>query len=323
MKKINKSIMKLITKMLFLLIFFMTLSTMNMFIVWFFMEFIIITMIPMHTKNNNNNYNCLMKYYLIQSISSCLFVMLVTLQYKTIKMNPLMENFLMNLILLIKLGLFPFSSWYFQVTENLEWKMWFLINTFQKIIPIWLMSNFINTKLMNWMIMMNSLYSVMEMTNQNSMRWLMNSSSLNHLSWIIVSMNSYSSNWETYMMVYILMSMNMYMMVNNYNYKTLMNTFMMKMEMKILFCINLMNFMSLPPMLGFLPKIFIINSINNMYIVTSLLLVNIMMMFYYIFMMKNMMINVKNSMININRDIIYLVNVCMLSSILMLFMYTM
>lgn len=257
---------------------------------WFIIELNIVLFIPLHDKFNVSNYNNLIKYFLIQRISSSLIILLIFTQIN-FKFNNYTINLFLNLVLWIKLGIFPFRSWYFQITENINWKIWFLINTAQKIIPIWLLTKFNNIKIINLIITINRIYRRLEIYNNNSIRWLLNRSSLNHIRWILVSINSQFRNWEFYMLIYLILRLNIILFLKNYNLKINININNIRFNIKILFSINLINFIGIPPIIGFLPKFLVLIRINTIMSIWVLVLNNILIRYYYILIIKSSISN--------------------------------
>lgn len=301
-----------------MLIFYLSLSSKNILIVWATIELNIIIFIPLHSKYRINTYNNLIKYFLIQRVSRAIIFIIIITQHR-IKISINVINGLINIVLIIKLGLFPFRTWYFQITENIEWKIWLIINTIQKILPIWILTNFINTTLTSFAVITNRIYSSLEITTQRRIRWLLNCSSLNHISWILIRINSYSNNWELYLSIYILISLCVYTILKNFNTKTLLNTFNFKNENKTLFCLNLINFAGIPPIVGFIPKLIIIYCSSSIIVLRLLISNNILIRFYYIKIIKNIINNKILFNLEINNKINF-VNLRLLISIILIFL---
>ena len=262
------------------------LNSNNLLIVWFLLELNIILFIPLHYKQNTNTLNNLIKYFILQRLAGLILLALILTQNFLILCKD--KNLIIIMVLIIKLGIFPFSSWYFQVTENIEWHIWFLINTLQKIIPLWLISNYNNIIVINIMIILNRLYSSIEIWKQNSIRWILNSSSLNHVRWILIRLNTNTNNWEIYIIIYCWLSYNITKILKFNNTKTLIRNFNCSFTIKIILTITLLNFIRMPPITGFLPKLLIIKNINSITFLIPLLMNNIFLLFFYLTLIKNL-----------------------------------
>lgn len=263
-----------------------SLNSNNLIVVWFLLELNIILFIPLHSKQNINTLNSLIKYFIVQRLARLILLILILVQNFLILSNY--TNQIISLVLILKIGIFPFSSWYFQVTENIEWFIWFLINTLQKIIPIWLVSNYCNIFLINTMVVINRIYRSIEMWKQNSIRWLLNRSSLNHIRWILISLNTNRGVWEIYLIIYCYLSYNMYKILNNSRTKTILRCFNLSFSTKIVLAITVLNFIGVPPIIGFMPKLLVIVNLNSIIVLLPLIVNNTLLIFFYITLIKNL-----------------------------------
>lgn len=144
------------------------------------------------------NINSLLNYFIVQRLSRRIFLFFII----CINLN-FIRNFVRRIVIFttiwLKIGIFPFRNWFFQITENLDWFIWFLINTTQKITPLWILINFLSTyDYTSIIIILNNTYRSIEIWNQRSIRWIINSSSLNHFGWILARIFSKTSVWEIY-----------------------------------------------------------------------------------------------------------------------------
>uniref|UniRef100_A0AAU6PBL7 NADH-ubiquinone oxidoreductase chain 2 n=1 Tax=Amblyseius hainanensis TaxID=3061184 RepID=A0AAU6PBL7_9ACAR len=293
-KMINLSFLKLNSFMLFLLSLMFCFSSNSLFFIWISMEINMLTYISMMKPKNSKNYNNLMMYYIIQSLASSLFIFFFILSY----FNNFLSNysyifFIIFLSMWMKMGFFPFSAWYFQMSENLNWFMWFMLNTLQKIMPLWILTFFLTkTKLLNLMILLNVLYSLFEIWNQVSIRWMINASSLNHFSWMILSLNSKFNIWEMYFIFYLLSSAILYAMLWHMNWNSMLNTNNnTNYNNLVYFSLILFNFMGLPPFLGFLPKLMVMMTVTSWFLMILLILLTIFTSIIYIFYTAPLMNN--------------------------------
>lgn len=280
---------------------FLILSTNRLFILWFIIEMIIFFFIPLFKLKNKNNNSNLIKYFTIQRISSSLFLFFLITQNYT-KTNIYIFNFTISITIWIKIGLFPFSNWYFQITENIEWHIWFLLNTFIKITPLWLLKNFNYLTLTSLIATINSIYSSIEIISQNSLRWLINCSSINHISWILIRFNSKTRTWEIYLVIYIILSYYLYVILKKNNIKNNFILFNSRSYYKILLSINLINFIGFPPILGFIPKLHVLKHLENIYILLPLIINNLIIIFCYFTITKSLINKNLYSKISTNLD---------------------
>nr|QCX29665.1 NADH dehydrogenase subunit 2 [Blattisocius keegani] len=267
------------------------LSTMSssMFMIWMTLEMNLMSFIPLMKILNISTSNSMMKYFIIQALSSSMLLLSIILNSKD-NFNILMLSFIS---LWLKLGMFPFQSWFFNISLYLTWNLWLMLNTSQKIISLWSMNFFLvpQNQMMTFIIM-NALYSTIEIFNQNSIRWMINASSLNHMSWLL-TLPSFSSNmWMIYMTIYIILMMmlnsflklnNMLSMYSSLNFKNFKNNLMLMILM--------INFMGMPPMIGFLMKLLVLKTNKMVYVNMSLMMMTITHCYMYLNMCKQMMIS--------------------------------
>lgn len=270
---INYSLIKLITKFLFFNSIFILLSRKSLFFLWICLELNVIIFIPLVKKINNSIINRIIKYYIIQRISRRLFLVSVIFSSFSIT-NTLIFNFMILNSLWIKIGLFPYRRWYFQISENINWNIWFLLNTVQKIIPIWILSlNIINHNFLLTIILRNRIFSIIEIFNQTSLRWIINASSINHIRWIIIRFFSQERLWEIYFIIYFFISYCLVKFLINNNYNTLSNIINNRTKFNnFYFFMLIFNFLGVPPFLGFIPKIIIL--INTYTLFRCILLIS-------------------------------------------------
>uniref|UniRef100_A0AAU6QDU6 NADH-ubiquinone oxidoreductase chain 2 n=1 Tax=Typhlodromus pineus TaxID=3061201 RepID=A0AAU6QDU6_9ACAR len=285
------SILKLLTYLILFLSLIFTFSSKNYFMIWMGLEMNLIMYLMISSlSNSQSNSNSMMKYYMIQSLSSNFFFLSIIM-----KMND--KNFIfMNCILILsmwmKLGFFPFSGWFFQMSENLNWNFWFLLNFFQKLIPLMIISmNFINNNLIIMLIFMNFFYCIFEIFFQTSIRWMMNCSSMNHFNWMLISIINSKFIWHIYLFIYSILFYFTYKFLKNNN----INSFMMFMALKtnyffLLFFLLMLNYMGLPPFMGFIPKILILKFSNYFFMMLILLIFNILSYIIYMYFILPLLI---------------------------------
>uniref|UniRef100_A0AAU6PCL1 NADH-ubiquinone oxidoreductase chain 2 n=1 Tax=Amblyseius obtuserellus TaxID=3061186 RepID=A0AAU6PCL1_9ACAR len=290
----NLSFLKLSSFLLFLLSLMFCFSSNSLFFIWISMEINMLMYISMMEPKKPKIYNNLMMYYIIQSLASSLFIFFFILSYC---INFLDKHsciyFIIFLSMWMKMGFFPFNTWYFQVSENLNWFMWFMLNTLQKVLPLWILTFFLTkTKLLNLMILLNVMYSLFEIWNQTSIRWMINASSLNHFSWMALSMNSQFNIWEMYFIFYLLSSAILYLILYFMNWNSMLNiNSNLDYYSLMYFSLIMFNFMGLPPFLGFLPKLMVMMMASSWFLMTLLILFTIFTSIIYIFYTAPLMNN--------------------------------
>uniref|UniRef100_UPI0030FE9C46 NADH dehydrogenase subunit 2 n=1 Tax=Neoseiulus chebalingensis TaxID=3061192 RepID=UPI0030FE9C46 len=286
----NNSILKKFIILWYSLSFYLAMTSNSNFCIWMTMEFNLMSFFILLTnKINYSTISSLMKYFIIQSMTSSILLFLLIMKM----MMTIETNTLIIITLWLKSGLFPFNYWYFQITENLDWLSWVLLNTAQKLLPLFLWSAILTCSswALNCLILLNSIYASIEIYMQSSYRWIMNCSSLNHFSWIFISFTNNNSNiWCTYYMIYTINSFLLFKIFNKFNTISIFNL-ITNMNITLFIMINFvtLNFLGVPPFLGFLPKLMIL--MKSMNVIMNLSLVILLMplvLTYLMFMMPLM-----------------------------------
>nr|QUA05889.1 NADH dehydrogenase subunit 2 [Macridiscus melanaegis] len=118
-----------------------SLSSLNLLGVWIGIEFNFLGILCFLSGSSVEETEGVMKYYLVQVLGSCSSVMgflMIT--------NGVGAGFSAVFILvgmLVKLGAFPFHFWVGPVVSKLSWIGCILVMVVQKVVPLWVVSNFI------------------------------------------------------------------------------------------------------------------------------------------------------------------------------------
>nr|WDY84680.1 NADH dehydrogenase subunit 2 [Gilpinia sp. 1 GYN-2022c]WEG22864.1 NADH dehydrogenase subunit 2 [Gilpinia sp.] len=302
-----------LNKYFYLMLIFGTLITINSTSwigSWMGMEINLMAFIPllMNMMKLSKNSNSSMLYYIIQvGSSSMLLMMLMMMKMTFILMNINLFMMFMQISLILKLGASPFHWWMIKIIKNMNWMNCFLLMTFQKIAPLFLLVNTNMSMIIYLSMMFSGFMGSLMGINQISLKLLMGYSSLNHLSWMFMSMMIDMNILLIYLMIYffnnfIICIFFMFMKINYlnqiYNYNN-MNFFL-----KFLVMMMFLSMAGIPPMFGFLPKFFVfILMIKNMFFFESLIFIMfaLIVLFYYINLIMPSMLNLKLSMkLNLN-----------------------
>nr|YP_009947782.1 NADH dehydrogenase subunit 2 [Hapalochlaena fasciata]QOH92320.1 NADH dehydrogenase subunit 2 [Hapalochlaena fasciata] len=281
----------------------MSLSSSHWLMMWMGLELNLMGILPlMNIKFKNSEIEASVKYFIIQSMSSSLFMMASICNYMmSISMfsmfNTSLFSSIMTISLLIKVGSAPFHLWLPSMCKNMSWSMLFLILTWQKLAPLFMLS-FLN---FNYLIMilsaiLSSLMGSVQAINQSSMQLIMVYSSISHLGWMLPM--SYINNFIMfmYLLIYSIIILPMFMMFSMksilFTYSlTQMNNNMNKENTFIMFLI--LSLAGMPPMLGFLSKLITLNvllKINMTLLSLLLFLGTLISLYFYLNLIMIMMI---------------------------------
>nr|WGL40357.1 NADH dehydrogenase subunit 2 [Hylurgus micklitzi] len=268
-----------------------SISASSWMMAWMGLEMNLLSMIPLMKNNKSFSTESLIKYFMVQTISSMILLFsLITL--------PNLENFVMmfnyetpmNLImmstLMMKMGAAPFHIWLPEVISGLNWNITYLMLTWQKLAPMILLMNIkLNMMLMINIILMSSMIGSIMSFNQICLKKLLTFSSINHMSWLLAALLNSLSNWIIYFLIYCIINLNIIIFLNKYNIThtyQLTKMFSMNKQLKMLFMMNFMSLGGLPPFLGFIPKWLTINQLinNNYYFITLFFIINSLLTLY-------------------------------------------
>nr|AMH85474.1 NADH dehydrogenase subunit 2 [Eudasyphora canadiana] len=255
---------------------------------WMGLEINLLSFIPLMSDNKLMSTEASLKYFLTQALASSVFLFAVILFLLNTSKSD--SNYFMEMIifssLLLKSGSAPFHFWFPNVMEGLSWINALILMTWQKIAPLMLISYIIFKPLIIISIILSSLIGALGGLNQTSLRKLMAYSSINHLGWMLAAM--YNSNlWLTYFMFYTFLTFSMIFMFNMFKLSyinQLFSLFFNEKSMKFFLFFNLLSLGGLPPFLGFLPKLLVIQSLtinNQLFLLTFMVMMTLITLYFY------------------------------------------
>nr|YP_008757860.1 NADH dehydrogenase subunit 2 [Sepiella inermis]AGS18366.1 NADH dehydrogenase subunit 2 [Sepiella inermis] len=280
---------------LFILIMIMgtltTLSSSHWLTMWMGLELNLMGFLPlMNIKGKMLEAEASMKYFIIQSLGSSILVIssLIMYNYSMSWHSMFNSNFsiLLILSLILKLAGAPLHFWLPNMTKQMTWLILFLILTWQKLAPMFMLM-LINSNL-NIIIMislLSTMFGSISMLNQTNMQLIMTYSSISHLGWMLSMIMMNSSLTFLYFIIYIIISIPLFnllsMQTSNYLYnlthKNKTNNFIIPSL--------ILSLGGMPPLLGFLSKLLMLISLMKMnFIIFTLLMFigSIISLFFYL-----------------------------------------
>nr|YP_010411482.1 NADH dehydrogenase subunit 2 [Callirhopalus sedakowii]URN73813.1 NADH dehydrogenase subunit 2 [Callirhopalus sedakowii] len=272
---------------------FIAISSYSWFATWIGLEINLLSLIPL-LKNSSNKYpsEAALKYFIAQAMGSSLIIYAILIFYLTkdplSQKMELTEMIILSTALLLKMGAAPFHFWLPEVMSGLNWTNIFIIMTWQKIAPIFILSYQVEqySLFFSIIIIISSMISGLQGLNQTCMRKIMAYSSINHMGWMITTLLNSTIVCVVYFATYCFINMNIVLILKKYNIfnlSQLANIFNMKKKIKYLFMMNFMSLGGLPPFLGFLPKWLAINNMieNKHYFLTVMLIIFTLISLYF------------------------------------------
>nr|YP_010878960.1 NADH dehydrogenase subunit 2 [Batracomorphus extentus]WHE42612.1 NADH dehydrogenase subunit 2 [Batracomorphus extentus] len=271
------------TKMLFIstmsMSIVLSISSSSMIIIWMSIEISNMSFTPIMMTKKMNNSESIMKFFMIQSMSS--MIMLFALMMLMLNNNN--YDYMLMMSLVMKMGGVPFHNWVIAIIKGMEYNSMMMLFTIMKI-PTMSMLSMINIK-MNLMVIMAMMLSTMMMVNENSMKKMLALSSMFNL--VMMLMLSKNINmWILFLMIYsIIMKMMMEQLKNNKIKQ--MNQLMVdskKISKKEIW-LSMMSLGGMPPLMGFINKLMVINAMmKNKEIIMMMMLVLTSSTILYVYM---------------------------------------
>nr|QTC08162.1 NADH dehydrogenase subunit 2 [Parachauliodes japonicus] len=270
----------------------MALSSNSWLGAWMGLEINLLSFIPLmsNLKNILSNESAL-KYFLVQALASSILLFSVILSFKNLSYLMLNTEFfnqlMINSALLLKMGAAPFHFWFPSVMENLNWLNCLILMSWQKLAPLMLISYCLNSSYMYMITLASLIVGAIGGFNQLNLRSLMAYSSISHLGWILISMVYSETLWVTYYLLYVTLSSIMVLFFMNYSLFHMNQIYAMNFNpfIKFMMLTNMLSLGGLPPFLGFMPKLLVINllaSFKMFFMIFMMVMLTLITLFYYI-----------------------------------------
>nr|YP_009131241.1 NADH dehydrogenase subunit 2 [Cryptochiton stelleri]AIA77090.1 NADH dehydrogenase subunit 2 [Cryptochiton stelleri] len=284
---------------IFILFFgtFFSLSSTHWFAVWFGLELNLMGFIPiMVQKSTMEETESGVKYFLIQAVGSGLFlfgVLLTSWDFSSWGLGFLGavgKTGLAFFALLLKLGGAPFHFWVPSVAAGLSWLSNFLLLTWQKVAPLFMICCYLN--LANYFLLglvaMSSFFGGVGGVNQTSLRALIAYSSILHMGWLLAGA---SISWGVVFIYFFFYCIILFfisclgMKEESLNMSQFSNIFVWKFYSRYCLVLMLLSLGGMPPFLGFFGKMLILVellSLGNIVISIILILGSMISLYYYL-----------------------------------------
>nr|YP_010546137.1 NADH dehydrogenase subunit 2 [Plesionika edwardsii]UYG50027.1 NADH dehydrogenase subunit 2 [Plesionika edwardsii] len=264
------------------------LSSTSWFTAWLGLELNLLSFIPLiSSKSNLYSSEAALKYFLIQALGSAI----ILASAPALLAFTLSPSVMISSALLLKMGAAPVHFWFPSVMQGIGWVQCLILMTNQKVAPMLMLTYLYNDSITHIIFIssiLSSLVGSLGGLNQTLMRKIMAYSSINHMAWMLAAIHISVPLWTNYFLTYTLVSSTVVAIMNSqqiYHFNQTSNLFHRSTMLKIssLFCI--LSLGGLPPFLGFLPKLSVIQSLafsNSILWLSVLLLSALITLFYYL-----------------------------------------
>nr|YP_010583743.1 NADH dehydrogenase subunit 2 [Sepia elegans]UXN83939.1 NADH dehydrogenase subunit 2 [Sepia elegans] len=269
-----------------------TLSSSHWITMWVGLEINLMGFLPlMNIKGKTLEAEASMKYFIIQSLSSSVLIMssLMSYNYTLSWYSMFNNNTLSTLILLsliLKLGGVPFHFWLPNMTKQMTWLILFLILTWQKLAPLFMLMLINNNMNIIMLIsVLSTLVASVMILNQTNLQLIITYSSISHLGWMLSTIMINSSMTLVYFISYTIISLPLMILLNNYSNNYLFTLTHKNKMNKLMMPSLILSLAGLPPLLGFITKLLMLISLIRLnFIVLSLLMFigTLISLFFYL-----------------------------------------
>nr|YP_006234050.1 NADH dehydrogenase subunit 2 [Archaeocroton sphenodonti]AET63103.1 NADH dehydrogenase subunit 2 [Archaeocroton sphenodonti] len=302
-----------------------TISSNFWFTFWLMMEINLMVFIPLMNSKNLMSCNAMITYFIIQSFSSSLFFMGSLL----ILMNfSMFFKIIINIAIMIKLAMIPFHFWITMISESLDLFPLFIILTFQKMIPLIILTK-CKSEIVLIFGMISSVFGSIMALNSKLLKKIMIFSSISHMGWMTILIFIQSNFWVFYLILYILIFFKIFNILKKNHLISMSNLMFKKINtnMKLLLISMMLSLGGMPPFLGFFMKLMSIFFIIKVSLVSAIILAisSLVNIYFYVRIFLPMyFINIKHfKMFNINKMMkSFFVNLNIILTILILNMMT-
>nr|WOW98905.1 NADH dehydrogenase subunit 2 [Metanigrus sp.] len=237
---------------------------------WMLMEISSISFIPLMSLSKKMSYQ-IMKFFIIQSISSSMIILMLFLKSMLMKQMPMLIMLMSSFLL--KTGLFPMHFWMPQIFSFISFMSCFLMSTIQKVSPLIMISQTMKYETMNLSLNLSLIIGSMNMLKQNKTKKMLAYMSLTSMPWMISSMFLSKYLFLMFMSVYMFINLILTKLMINMNIKSMNHLWTENNLNKINFQSSIISISGLPPMLGFAPKWMILQNITLKNITLSLIMI--------------------------------------------------
>uniref|UniRef100_UPI0030FE15A2 NADH dehydrogenase subunit 2 n=1 Tax=Egeirotrioza xingi TaxID=3132083 RepID=UPI0030FE15A2 len=262
-----------------------SLSSSSWMMIWMGMEINLLTfiLIILNETENISKTESSMKYFLVQSLGSLIFLLTINMNMIYYNESSMMNAMVPPLALMLKSGMSPLHSWSPPVVSNFSSKSMFMFLTMQKLVPF-----FVLFSCWFWILPISSLMNIitgsLATISQPSILKMVIFSSINNIGWMMLSIMKSVALFLIFFMNYLLLSFLMIKYIFLYQIKWIIQIKSSSNKIKWLYLSLVMSFSGFPPFMGFTPKWLVIKNLHStmIFIIILSILLSIYTMFFYL-----------------------------------------
>jgi len=300
---------KFLTYTIIIISTIIVISSRNIFIIWISIELNIFSfVIIILNKTTTNETESSINYFLSQALGSTIFILRIIIIIRT---NWLIEinQIIIIIRIILKLGLAPCHYWYPTTIEILDWTNCILLSTWQKLAPLFIILYIVvpqNKKLIiSIIIIINAIIGRIIAIRQKSIKKIIAYSSLRHIRWILAGIITNTPCLSVaYFIIYSIIIIPLFIIIKKENIDKIYESWRKKKlstTSSLLIPLLIISISGLPPLIGFIPKILLINILIKFSTIVTIILVirSAINIFFYIKIRINILIR---NQINITKN---------------------
>nr|YP_009501905.1 NADH dehydrogenase subunit 2 [Freysuila caesalpiniae]AWU48909.1 NADH dehydrogenase subunit 2 [Freysuila caesalpiniae] len=260
------------------------LSSSSWMMIWISMEMNLLTFIFLILKKKTNmSMESSMKYFLIQSSGSLIFLFSLMTNMTYYNQMFTLSALVPPLALILKSGMAPLHTWTPEIVSKFNYQSLYLFITFQKIVPLTIMFSSWSD-MMSWIMIFNIMIGSIGGLTQSSIYKMILYSSINNSGWMIMSLMESMFMFTLYFLIYSMMNFMVINFLEKNQIKWIIQIKSYSHYKKYLFSSMMLSLSGLPPFMGFLTKWLVISMLYTNYkmIIMISLMFSILTMFFYI-----------------------------------------
>nr|YP_010736923.1 NADH dehydrogenase subunit 2 [Busonia albilateralis]WEP24810.1 NADH dehydrogenase subunit 2 [Busonia albilateralis] len=261
---------------------FISVCSNNWIIIWMGMEITTLSFITLLKSNSFISSESAMKYFIIQSVSSSLFILAIMFMLMGVNMN-MNVNMIICFSMFMKMGVAPFHNWLLNMVEGVNYYMLSYMLTLMKVVPLMISMMFdLN---FNLIVVLNLFIGSICGLNQNSFRKIISYSSVFNMSFMIYSKSNFII-WMNYLVIYSFMIISLIFILNKYciYYLNQMVFNQLNLINKLSLWLLIVSLGGIPPTMGFFIKMKVIELgvyMGDMFLIFFMVMMSLLVMFYY------------------------------------------
>nr|YP_009407031.1 NADH dehydrogenase subunit 2 [Typhlatya dzilamensis]ASA39580.1 NADH dehydrogenase subunit 2 [Typhlatya dzilamensis] len=268
---------------------FIAISSSSWFILWMGLELNLLSFIPILTSSSNRySAEAALKYFLIQALGSASLLAACPLSL----IFSHLATLIISSALLLKVGAAPFHFWFPPVMQGISWLQSLTLMTVQKITPIAMMNSLLHemsTQIIILSSISSSIVGALGGLNQTLTRKIISYSSINHMAWLLATVSFNENMWLIYFASYTLISASVVAILHSaqiFHFNQLLTMNLLSKPLKLSLFLSLLSLGGMPPLLGFLPKMLVIQEFifthTSLIWLMSLLMSALLTLFFYL-----------------------------------------